>query len=223
MGEKDFKVFLSSKDVEYYDKSSKDIQIICDKYGIMPKHLYLKSFEKLLPFNVETEVPIETKTFIDVDNENIIAKIYKDGFASKTVAIMPDIIDVHISENKVVIVTFADGTTEKALLSKNDVFSLEQGISICITKKILQDKCGAGSSMYNKIIKRALNVIKSKEAKSKAILEEKKKREQAEHKAREKRAKQEKAKRERQIEIQKEAYLRAMREYNGTTETKQDK
>lgn len=71
--------------------------------------------------------------------------------------IMPDIIDVEEIQSgdsvKVVRVTFDDNTSEKAVLSANDHYSLEDGISICVTKKLLSDKtCGCGTAVYNKII-----------------------------------------------------------------------
>lgn len=181
-----------------------------------------------LPFFDETttEVPMDAKTFVDIDNGKITAKICKNGFVSKTVSVMPDIVNVRIGGNevnKVVFVDFADGTTEKAVLSEGDTFSLEQGISICITKKLLNDKCSAGSSMYNKIIQRALKVFSSKENEKIAKTVEKEKEEKKLAKIKAKKEARRIKREERQIEIQKEAYLRAMREYNNGTETEQNK
>lgn len=77
--------------------------------------------------------------------------------------IMPDIVDVRVMEEKgVVMVLFADGTNEKAVLNKEDKFNLEQGISICITKKLLDIKCGNGSNVYNKIIKSVKKIYTNK-------------------------------------------------------------
>lgn len=181
-------------------------------------------------FVCKPEFPADTKTLIDIENGEIIAKICHNGFVTDKVGIIPDIINVHIGGNgvnKVVFVDFADNTTEKAILNEDDTFSLEQGISICITKKLLDDKCGAGGSMYNKIIRKALKVFNTKET-EKAIDAAKKENEEkkfAKTKARKeaRRIKRENAERERQIEIQKEAYLRAMREYNNSAETEQNK
>lgn len=204
-----------------------------DGYGLINRCFIPKvELIKALPFEIttETEVPLDAKTFIDVDNGKITAKICKNGFVSKTVSVMPDIVNVRIGGNevnKVVFVDFADRTTEKAILSEDDIFSLEQGISICITKKLLNDKCDAGGSMYNKIIQRALKVFnaKTKEDIAKATKKENEEKKFAKIKAKKeaRRIKREEAEREHQIEIQKEAYLRAMREYNNGTETEQNK
>ena len=110
---------------------------------------------------------------------------------------------------------FADGTSAKAVLSDDDKFSLEQGISICITKKMLSDHTnGHGSSAYNKLIDYAMKVYKNKEKNIKAIEESEKKTKEAERKRaeklRKKRAKRKAKLREEQIEIQAEAYRRAM-------------
>lgn len=75
---------------------------------------------------------------------------------------MSDIVDVKVIEEKAIIVSFADGTNEKATLDKEDKFNLEQGISICITKKLLEEKCRNGSNLYNKIVKRAEKVYTQK-------------------------------------------------------------
>lgn len=111
-----------------------------------------------------------------------------------------------LSPNKVVQVTFKDGTNEKAVCSDEDNFNLEIGISICITKKIL-----GGTGRYNSTIRKAMKIIENKkkveekaEEERKRILKRKQKRE-AYIKKRELK------KREEQIKIQEEAYYRAMK------------
>lgn len=225
MGEKNFSEFFR----EYNSSFVKDE--VCRRIAKLTSNTDV-SVSKPLPFEqvMGTEVPIEAKTFVDVYGRNIIAKICKNGFISKTVTVMPDVVNVRIGgneTNKVIFVDFADNTTEKAILSVGDTFSLEQGISICIAKKLLNDKCGAGSSLYNKIVRRALKVFdlkdKAKIAEVAKRENEEKKFEKIKAKKEERRIKREEAERERQIEIQKEAYLRAMREYNESTETGQNK
>lgn len=57
------------------------------------------------------------------------------------------IVDVNIIvPNKVVEVTFTDGSKQKSVCKEPDVFNLEQAISICITKQIM-----GGSSKYNRL------------------------------------------------------------------------
>lgn len=146
-----------------------------------------------------------------------------DGYVACEKAIMPEILNVEVVERKYksqVIVTFADDTTETATLSYNDQFDLEQGISVCVTKKLLSDKIGAGygGSTYNKIVDRGLKVyIKCEKAKAKKEAEEASKRRKYEKtiaKKKARRMKRETEEREKQIEIQKEAILRAMHEFH---------
>lgn len=157
------------------------------------------------------EVPVETKTkFVD-KGKDLYVRFFDKGFFKSERCIMPDIKDVKVTGN-VVFVTFADNTKTKAVLDSEDDFNLEQGISICITKKLLGDN---GDSIYNKLIKRAFQVKTQNEReaeKAKRVHEEEKsKKEKALVRYQKRKAK----KREDAIEIQKEAYLRAMREFNG--------
>lgn len=129
-----------------------------------------------------------------------------------------EVVDVNIIvPDKVVEVTFADGTKEKSVCKEPDTFSLESAISICISKKIM-----GGSSAYNNAVKRGMKVYEDKqkrEAVEKAEQEriDKKRAKRLaykEHRAakRIEEENQRKAKeREEQIAIQTEAYLRAMK------------
>lgn len=148
----------------------------------------------------------------------------KDGCVGADKYLMSDIVDVSIIESnehcRVIVATFSDGGKEKAVLSNDDFFTLEQGISICIAKKLLSDRVGEthGSSVYNKLISRGVKVFENrikeanKKAAEEAAMKEKYKKIVAKKQA--KRKKRIAEERENQIEIQKEAYLRAMHEYN---------
>ena len=124
--------------------------------------------------------------------------------------IMPEISDVkHITNKNNVIgveIKFADNTKQKAICSPNDAFNLEQGISICLFKKILEDGLvtssllhkGRGTGIYNKLVNHAIKVM---ERRIKA--EEKAEKKEAERKLKEqrfiekkRRAEERKAKRE---------------------------
>lgn len=130
---------------------------------------------------------------------------------------LPKVEDVNIIvPDKVVEVTFADGTKEKSICREPDVFSLESAISICISKKIM-----GGSSAYNNAIKRGMKVYEDKQKREATEREEqerieKKRAKRLVYKERRaaKRAEEEKQRkareREEQISIQTEAYLRAM-------------
>lgn len=150
--------------------------------------------------------------------ENLLRGTYKVHIDKDRIK-FPEIKDVNIIvSNKVVEVTFADGTKEKSVCREPDTFSLESAISICISKKVM-----GGSSAYNNAVKRGMKVYEDKqkrEATEKAEQEriEKKRAKRLAYKERRavKRAEEEKQRkakeREEQIAIQMEAYLRAMKE-----------
>lgn len=119
------------------------------------------------------DVEPEVKSTINLVGKKLFAYFYKDGFKTSQKELIPDIKDVTIHQDHVVIVEFVDGTTEKAVLHPEDNFSIEQGISICITKRMV-----GGSAVYNKLISRALKTHKknrlaeAKEAQEKEICKE---------------------------------------------------
>ena len=157
------------------------------------------------------EVRPDTTTKLDIQNGKLKVKHYKDGFFDSERAVMPDIKDVKV-HGKTVVVIFADDTKTVAVLDSEDNFNLEQGISICITKKLLGKD---GSSVYNKLIKRAFKVKKQNEKATedakKAKEAEKNRRALALTRHKKKLAK----KREVEIEKYKEAYIRAMKHLNS--------
>lgn len=117
------------------------------------------------------------------------------------------VVDVNIIvPDKVVEVTFADGTKEKSVCREPDTFSLESAISICISKKIM-----GGSSAYNNAVKRGMKVYEDKQKKEAT---EKAEQERIEKKRIKRLAYKERRaakRREEQIAIQTEAYLRVMK------------
>jgi len=116
-----------------------------------------------------------------------------------------------IVPDKVVEVTFADGSKQKTVCADSDIFSLEQAISICITKNLI-----GGTSHYNKAVNDGIKVYEKKVAKAEAdkVEEERIKAKRAKVAAkRAERIARRKAKEiEEQIEIQKEAIIRANKE-----------
>lgn len=147
-----------------------------------------------------------------------------NGYVDNDVCVMPDIIDVSIIENngvkQVVVVEFADHSTEKAVVDACDTFSFENGVSICIAKKMFSKIVGNknGSSVYNKVVERCLKLYEKKRiAAMKVAAEEAEKKQRylkLIEKKRNKRIRRENEAREELINIQKEAFLRALREYN---------
>lgn len=161
--------------------------------------------DKLEQETKKPDVDPTTKTELVSKNGNIYVRHYKDGFFKTERKLMSDITDVRVYDNTVVVM-FADKTRTSAVLDSEDTFSLEQGISICITKKLLGED---GNSIYNKLITRALKVIK----KNKKADEDVKKKKEADKKAcelKKARAERRKAKkREESISLQAEAIKRA--------------
>ena len=123
---------------------------------------------------------------------------------------LPAVKNVETYNDRVVKVTFIDDTFTKSICSENDHFDLDVGITICAMKRIFGEH---GTREYNRFIEHAHDVMvrneKQKEAEKAAKEAEKVKRRKAELK---KAAKELKAK-EAYIGMHKEAYLRAMKEY----------
>ena len=102
------------------------------------------------------------------------------------------VVNVQVFNNHVVKLTFSDDTVTTAVCSDADVFSLEVGISICLMKRMMSCETKKGSSLYNKAIKTVLGKYQA--------LQEDAMNKEAEEKE------------EHAIEMQKEAYIRAMKE-----------
>lgn len=161
------------------------------------------------------DVDPTTKTEMVYKNGGIYVKHYKDGFFKNERRIMADIADVRVYDNTVVVM-FTDKTKTSAVLDSVDTFTVEQGISVCVTKKLLGEE---GSSIYNKLINRGLKVIKkNKKAAEKAAKEkEAAKQARALKKARSERRKAKK--REESINIQAEAIKKAFAQIIGGKST----
>lgn len=166
----------------------------------------------------------DTKTVMRSENGRLYVKRYSGSVAIGDSYIMPDIVDVHVycgdfNQFRAIKVDFADKTTTKAVLSEDDegFDSIEQGITICVAKKLVDMRMsGAGQSVLNKIVKRGEKVLSQRENEREAEKEEeamaKARAEKIAKKRRERQVKRAKAEREEKINIRKEAYVRAMRE-----------
>jgi len=179
-----------------------------------------------LPVSEKPDYAPEAKCVMTTTNGMIGVKLCENGVVKNCTQLIPDIDDVRIirddqGKERAVIVRFADGSDEKAAACGSDPFSLEQGVGICIAKRVIGAKAGwnCGSAMYNKIVKRALNIkaendqiVFSEQAELEAYQRKMKK---LAEKKRKRKERLEAAKLEREIEIHKEAYLRAMKEFHG--------
>ena len=119
------------------------------------------------------------------------------------------IVDYKIINNTVVIVTFSDGTTEKAVCDENDTFDFEKAIEICVCKKRF-----GGSKEYNNAIKKALKQVTSIDNKKKVEAEEQERIAHRKAKYAERQAKRKAKRRQEQVNIQSEAFFKAMIMYD---------
>ena len=135
----------------------------------------------------------------------------KDKKKETKTKVMPnDIVDYKIIDNTVVIFTFADGTTEKTVCDHEfDEFELKRAIELAICKK----KFG-GTKAYNNAVRKAIKQVKEVDAKKKAEAEEKERIANRKAKYAERQAKRKAKRRQEQIDIQSEAFLKAMLAYD---------
>ena len=120
-----------------------------------------------------------------------------------------EIVDYKIFNNKAVVFTFADGTEERAVCDPKDQFDLERAVEVGIVKKKL-----GGSNAYNTLVKKAMNQIKAVDKRKAAEKAEEELKAHRRQKDIERKIKRKEKKRLEQIEIQKEAFLKAMMEYD---------
>ena len=127
----------------------------------------------------------------------------------KKTSINLDIVDYKVINDKVVIVTFNDGSTEKSICHGDDVFDLERAIELCICKK----KFG-GNKDYYAAIRKALKQVRDIDTKKKKDAEEKERIANRKAKYAERKAKRMDKKRKAQIDLQTESFVAAMMKYN---------
>lgn len=120
-----------------------------------------------------------------------------------------DVRKVETYNDRVVKVTFGDGSFTKSVCSENDKFDLDVGITICLMKKMLGKD---GNKKYNNAIRQIHKIMednlkaKEEEKARKAKIKEENR------KCNERRAEGKKKAVREQIDIQKTAYLEAMQE-----------
>lgn len=141
---------------------------------------------------------------------NITAK--RNGMA---IVAATDFKKIEVYNDRVVKITFADGTYTKAVCSDKDVFCLDTGIMVCVMKKLFGgQKEGTkliALMLYDAHAQMEKQINDKIEAENKRIADKQKKRKAELKKA----AKKMKAKEE-AIDIQKQAYIRAMQEMGMT-------
>lgn len=139
-----------------------------------------------------------------------------------SIYLMPEFSDVRIIRNKEgfsigVEIDFADGTKQKAICMPDDTFNLEQGITICLFKKMLTYGCHIEeqyvTGVYNKLVKHAIKIrnrrIKAEEEAKKVEEEAKLQERRFQEKRRKAKIRQAKRKSERRINELAEAIRRS--------------
>ena len=120
----------------------------------------------------------------------------------------PKPVKVETYNDRVVKVTFEDGSFTKSVCSDNDTFDLDVGITICILKRAMGKD---GHKLYNNMMRDIHKIMdeneKDKEKARKDKAERKAKQRKTELKAAAKKAKA----RQDQIDIQKTAFVEALR------------
>ena len=123
-----------------------------------------------------------------------------------------EITNIEMYNDRVVKVTFDDGSFTKSVCQENDIFDLDVGITVCLMKKMLDTGKGDGTRIYNDIIRDAHKLINDKENEKIEKQMEKENRKKKAHKIMmKKQGKKMKAKEE-AIDIQKQAFIRALQE-----------
>lgn len=125
---------------------------------------------------------------------------------------LPAVKKVETYNNRVVKVTFIDGTYTKAVCSKNDIFDLDVGITICAMKRLLGTSSENATREYNRFIDHVHSVMEKNALEEVAEEARKAKEKSKKRKAELKRAAKKLKAREEQIDIQKQAILRAQKE-----------
>lgn len=127
---------------------------------------------------------------------------------------IPKVMKVETYNNKVVKVTFWDGTFTKSVCSDNDTFDEDVGITICLMKKMLGKD---GNRKYNNIIRDIHKTMDENDKKKEALKTEKSSRKEKQRKVELKKAATKAKERQDQIDIQSTAMLEAMRRFHAET------
>ena len=142
-----------------------------------------------LRFNDTLNVPSNEAKSTNYNDKESLGYAHNDGCACPVAdwrgatkdqtphGVDPEVADVSTVNDKVTIVTFTDGTQEKAICREGDTFSIETGVTICIMKRMLRlmfEKFGnkSGTNLYNNMLRKALKKkdafkIEKEEAKKK--------------------------------------------------------
>lgn len=196
-------------------------------YTIKSVRLYKAVTTEEVPFTFSIEMiePVDEKNIIRKDKDNMEIKIatkdYNPGrYIKDYVIIVP---------NKVVEVLFKDGNTEKMVCHKEDTFDIRRCLFIALAKHLYKKEYTfegieykANKMMMMKRYVKTVDAAIKNHVKDELIIQRQKEQELAKQESANKKHERllaykercRKKEEERQIGIKKEAYLRAMREYD---------
>lgn len=195
-------------------------------YTIKSVGLYSVTTEEVpFTFSIEMIEPVDEKNIIRKDKDNmeieITTKDYNPGrYIKDYVIIVP---------NKVVEVLFKDGNTEKMVCHKEDTFDIRRCLFIALAKHLYKNEYTfegieykANKMMMMKRYVKTVDAAIKNHVKDELVIQRQKEQELAKQESANKKHERllaykercRKKEEERQIGIKKEAYLRAMREYD---------
>lgn len=193
-----------NEELELLDNSKKISR--CTKCG----SIFIKREDGVIMTNYSS---VSTKSYMDLwktgERASEVLKEKRRDDISNTIVNV-----IEIVPNKVVEVVFYDGTIEKVVCHEDDTFSLEMAITICMAKKLY-----GGTAAYNKAVRDRMKVYKRMLKHKQNEKEERERIAKKKQKRKEYLARREARRREEQIEIRKEAYIRAMKELNDDAST----
>lgn len=128
---------------------------------------------------------------------------------------IPAVKKVETYNQRVVKVTFIDDTFTKSVCSENDHFDIDVGITICLLKRFMGANSDNATREYNKTMNYIHAVMEKNEKERLARIEEEKTLKAKKRKIELKRAAKKLKAKEEQIDIQKQAIIRAHQEMEG--------
>ena len=125
---------------------------------------------------------------------------------------LPAVSRVDTYNDRVVKVTFMDGTFTKSVCSENDKFDLDVGISICLAKRMLRKDTKEANKVYNNLMRDIHKRMEELEKRREWEKEQKLKEKELNRKENLKKAAKNLKRKQEQIVIQKTAIIEALRE-----------
>lgn len=191
-----------SVDMGAYDEET--TVTICMPYDNLRYLFVMNKEEKKMPIYMN-DLPDEVKKILGLQTKSPDNK-------SKWIEGLPAVKKVETYNDRVVKVTFIDGTYTKAVCSENDNFDLDVGITICAMKRLLGTNSENATRAYNQFINSVHSIMEKNTLRELAKEARKAKEKSKKRKAELKRAARKLKAREEQIDIQKQAILRAQKE-----------